>query len=107
MMTGAERMRQWRLENPEKNAESTRLSNARRSGFYLSKEDYDSKVRMADGECVICGSDNNLRKLHTDHDHDTGKVRDLICWPCNQTIGLVKEDPDRLRAVADYLEYHA
>ena len=44
------------------------------------------------------------RHLHVDHDHETGKIRGLLCHACNIVLGLVKDDPDRLRLLANYLE---
>jgi hypothetical protein len=43
---------------------------------------------------------------HTDHDHVTGKVRGILCGPCNMTLGHAKDDPERLRSLADYVEKH-
>jgi hypothetical protein len=44
------------------------------------------------------------KTLHFDHNHETGEFRGWICGPCNRAIGIVKENPDTLRALADYLE---
>ena len=104
--TSTEYMREWRKNNKDRNAENARRDNMRRYGFWLEKEDYDAKVRMQDGECMICGGDNNGKTLHTDHDHKTGNVRDLLCKGCNKALGMMNDDPDRLRAAADYLEDH-
>ena len=43
--------------------------------------------------------------LRVDHDHDTGKVRDLLCDACNKALGAMKENPGRFRAAAAYIEY--
>jgi len=59
--------------------------------------------------CEICGSDRNL---HVDHDHaccpgpmTCGKCfRGWLCSNCNTSLGLMKDDPERLRAAAKYLE---
>jgi len=34
----------------------------------------------------------------------TGKIRGLICNPCNIAIAKAKDSPEILRAMADYLE---
>lgn len=39
-----------------------------------------------------------------DHCHETGKVRGMLCGPCNTALGYAKEDPNRLRGIADYIE---
>ena len=51
--------------------------------------------------CAIC---QHIRPLHIDHCHATGKVRGLVCITCNTVMGMYKDDPDRLRATADYIE---
>lgn len=42
-----------------------------------------------------------------DHCHTTGKVRGLLCSPCNKALGMVYDNPDTLRRLADYLEQAA
>lgn len=59
--------------------------------------------------CEICGSEDNL---HVDHDHaccpgpmTCGKCfRGWLCSNCNTSLGLMKDDPERLRKAAKYLE---
>lgn len=52
--------------------------------------------------CAICGSTE--KRFHVDHSHQTGVVRGLLCGPCNHTLGLMQDEPARLRAAAAYLE---
>ncbi len=57
--------------------------------------------------CEVCGattSDSSGRECATDHDHRTDEFRGILCGNCNQALGLVDDDPARLRALADYLE---
>ena len=43
-------------------------------------------------------------KAYVDHCHETNRVRGLLCGRCNSTIGYAKNNPQILRALADYLE---
>lgn len=82
--------------------------------YGLTEEDYYRIYGEQKGVCAICklpettrwkrGGRSGIRKLAVDHNHDTAEVRGLLCLNCNLAIGLVKENPDRLRNMADYLE---
>lgn len=61
-----------------------------------------AQADMARG-CEICGSN---RDMVIDHDHSTGTYRGPLCDRCNRALGYLDDDPDRLRAAADYLEFH-
>ena len=82
--------------------------------YGLTDEEVDFLIAEQGGKCAICGeppSDANTRahwggKLCVNHDHDTGKVRGLLCNDCNLAVGYGKT-PEALRAAADYLEHHA
>lgn len=57
------------------------------------------------GGCAICGRAENVagNRLAVDHCHVTGKVRGLLCTPCNTMLGSAQDDVDRLTAAAAYL----
>ena len=42
--------------------------------------------------------------LNVDHDHNTGKVRGLLCHNCNRALGLMKDNTEWLRRSISYLE---
>lgn len=58
------------------------------------------------GLCAICGSPPAHDALAIDHDHETGKVRALLCDNCNFMIGLARESSALLEIAATYLESH-
>ncbi len=51
--------------------------------------------------CAICRVDVDLVG---DHCHTTGAPRGILCRNCNLAIGNMADDPERLRAAANYLE---
>lgn len=53
------------------------------------------------GICAVCGE---RRAVHVDHDHDTKRVRGILCELCNGFLGAFNDDPDLLRAAIKYLE---
>lgn len=61
------------------------------------------------GGCALCGKKPEEQKryskfLHVDHDHDTGRVRGLLCDRHNLLIEQWGHDPALLRRAAAYLE---
>lgn len=57
------------------------------------------------GVCAICGGTNpSGHRLAVDHDHETRRVRGLLCHACNAGIGKLRDSPDLLRKAIDYLE---
>lgn len=96
----------WREANPVKVKTINRRSRLKRF-FGITLEQYDGMLAAQGRCCAACGSsDSGDRRFDTfavDHDHDTGKVRGLLCANCNRALGLVKDDPDTLVALAAYV----
>jgi hypothetical protein len=58
--------------------------------------------------CAICGKPNpDGRALARDHCHRSGVQRGRLCERCNIGLGQFGDDPERLRAAAEYLELYA
>lgn len=76
--------------------------------YGLTEVDYQRMLATQNGRCAICGTTQGRRKsddhpLYVDHDHKTGKVRGLLCQPCNSALGMFEDDPERLRKAIAYL----
>ena len=56
--------------------------------------------------CHACGARPNGLTLCIDHDHETGRVRGLLCHTCNLALGNLKDDRARLLALVGYLDKH-
>ncbi len=74
--------------------------------YGITLEDYDNMLMEQNGNCFICEKSHKLftKRLAVDHCHVTGKVRKLLCVGCNTSLGLLKEDLDRVKKLMKYIE---
>jgi len=74
--------------------------------FGITLEIYDVILTDQDGGCAICGKTpkEEGRRLHVDHDHQTGMIRGLLCVRCNQGLGCFKDNIMNLRTAIGYLQ---
>lgn len=56
-------------------------------------------------KCAICTTDI-LDAPHIDHDHATGKVRQLLCLHCNVGLGHFQDSVEILEKAIAYLKKH-
>ena len=76
--------------------------------YGITPADYDAMAEQQGGVCAICDLPPPADGvLCVDHDHDTGKVRGLLCRTCNTGIGHLRDDPALVRKAATYLESYA
>jgi Recombination endonuclease VII len=105
--------RDWYRRNPRPNAENVRQHLRHRYG--LSPEQRGKLLTEQNGCCYLCGEPLDLdhpRTVHVDHDHTCcpgsrtcgACIRGIACDPCNRGIGYFRDDPGRMRRVADQLE---
>lgn len=74
--------------------------------YDISAEEYKILYAAQGGRCAICRrATGAARRLAVDHDHKTGKVRGLLCKPCNRYgIGIfARDDPEVFDRAAAYL----
>lgn len=77
----------------------------------ITLEEYDAKLQAQNNLCGLCkepfeGSTPNSLAPCLDHNHATGAHREFIHRKCNTAIGLLGDDPVKLRLAAEYLEKH-
>lgn len=91
-----EQSKKWAAINPEK-----RAAYVRKSRYGLTPDQYSAMVSDQNSNCAICKAHY---KLVVDHDHETGKVRGLLCHSCNRSLGGFKEDQAVLLQAIGYLQ---
>lgn len=97
-------VKEWQRANPDKR-------HAQRLRKYgLTRARYYEMLAEQGGVCAICGTDNPGDRRTTlffvDHCHATGRVRGLLCSPCNLGIGKFGDEPERLERAAVYVRAH-
>lgn len=70
--------------------------------YGINIEQHEEMYRKQEGKCATCGIYQD--SLVVDHNHQTGKVRKLLCKKCNLALGYVNDDPDILRNMIAYLK---
>jgi hypothetical protein len=73
--------------------------------YDISITDYNKMFEEQNGCCQICNKHQSKfkRSLSVDHCHITGKVRGLLCGPCNTAIGMLKDDTKIIESALNYL----
>lgn len=74
--------------------------------FGITVAEYDDMHDAQNGLCKVCGNPEELdRRLAVDHNHQTGKVRGLLCFKCNVILGHIEKTGLAMIAkVLDYLD---
>lgn len=96
-----EKQRLYRKANPEK-AKDIDLFQS----FGIRYEQYNKMYNDQKGCCAIClkHSSEFKRALAVDHCHATGKIRGLLCYLCNTSLGKIKDDISILERMIKYLK---
>jgi len=94
-------------EHPEKRREYIRASQTKRR-YGVDRAQHKLMFESQRGRCAICNVEQSAikRRFCIDHNHSTGKVRQLLCHHCNGVLGHSRENKDILRAAVAYLEKH-
>ena len=100
--------KEWREKNKKKLREKD-LKNK----YNITTKEYKKLKKDQKNSCAICGkketrktNNGKTQRLSIDHDHETGKVRGLLCKNCNSVLGYIKEDILLLKNMIKYLIKH-
>ena len=100
--------REWRAKNRVYLREKYRLCNQNnklKRKYGITSLEYRAIHNEQKGRCAICGRHScaNGDNLGVDHDHETKKVRGLLCRNCNTALGLLEDNPEFVRKMLIYL----
>ena len=118
---------QWRAKNRDKcraytqkyrdthrEKDRTRNTAKNREKLGVTPAQYATMHLAQGGLCMICGQPETalgrkgaVQTLCLDHNHITGKIRDLLCKRCNRVLGQLGESTELLRGMIEYIEKHS
>lgn len=75
--------------------------------YGIGLDEYYSMLKAQGGGCAICGAtvpeSKRVKFFHVDHNHNTGKVRGLLCSRCNKGLGAFRDAAALLSVAISYL----
>ena len=95
-----------RLKRQQRKPQITDYNLRRQYGISLTQ--YEQMSIDQEGRCLICRtSKHDLKKgLVVDHDHETSRVRGLLCNSCNRGLGFFKDSLTLLYNALNYLKIY-
>lgn len=91
--------RQWRLNNVDRirNCDLVRQ-------YGITIEQFNNMKEQQGNQCAICPDIfKDKKNVCVDHDHNTGKVRGVLCRTCNTSLGDVRDDINLIKKLIGYL----
>lgn len=59
------------------------------SRYGMTMADYRAMLARQNGACALCGGE--MKRPVVDHCHQTGRVRGILCHPCNIKLPTVED----------------
>lgn len=95
-----------KYESVPENKTKKCLANRRRTlaKYGWTEVDFQREIQRQNYKCYGCMEPITDDTARIDHNHETNKVRGLLCDSCNWTVGHSDESPSTLRRLMAYLE---
>lgn len=74
------------------------------SKYNITLEHFTNLLKLHNNKCSICNIEFS-EKIYPciDHNHETGKIRGILCSKCNTALGFFKDSRDLLKKAVGYL----
>lgn len=90
----AAKQKEYRSRNPGRSRRWHLAAN-----YGITPEQWDEMFRAQGSRCAVCETTQpDRRGWSTDHDHETGAVRGILCHRCNIIIGSLGDTKERVDA---------
>lgn len=104
---GKAKKKEWYLRTREARKDDRKNYMLKRA-YGITLDQYKKLCDDQNNKCRICKKEQKIstfkKGLVVDHCHSTGKVRGLLCSPCNTALGLFYDDISVLKSAVSYLQ---
>ena len=97
----------WKTGRLDGICKGCRIVKQRERNLGITDEEYWSLYHRQGGKCGICRRrlySKRYKRFAVDHDHETGRIRGLLCTNCNTAIGLLRDCPNALERAIDWVK---
>lgn len=92
------------IENKEKISKYC-FNHALKRKYGITLEQREQMKIAQNNKCAICGESlSGIRNCQVDHNHITGKIRQLLCRRCNLVLGQIKENYYIADKISEYIK---
>lgn len=103
------RRERWNQRSEEQIARDKmyKLQSHLRRTYNIDLCDYEQLLQQQGGKCALCfipAEQARFGRLDVDHDHETGKIRGLLCNKCNRALGMLGDSKSAIVAAAKYIK---
>ena len=110
-INSASRLRSKRLYTTDLEFRKSKVAHSEKARlkkqYGISLEQRENMLKNQQYRCAICEKhQDDMGTLNVDHNHDTGKIRDMLCYKCNRAEGFLEGNPDLAIKLANYLIKH-
>lgn len=99
-----DRVKRHRIEHKNEYLEINKNSRLKKI-YGITLEEYKKLLSLQNNVCAICfRPSDDKRDLSVDHNHETGKIRGLLCRNCNLGLGLLGDNKQMLLRACTYLD---
>ena len=86
------RTREYEKNNPSKIKRKIWNRNSMMTRYGITEEYYKKLREEQKQKCAMCNTKFEEKTVHIDHSHQTGKIRGILCVPCNMGLGFIEKE---------------
>jgi hypothetical protein len=95
--------KEFRLKN-KKDEKYLNKINQKKHKYGLNESEYLKLFTVQNNKCGICNKSFKKIRACVDHNHDTKKVRGLLCDKCNRGLGFFDDNIENMKNAIEYLK---